>query len=311
MNARQIAALLFLSAVWGASFLFIRVAAPVMGPFPLMAGRVLIAAGVLWVYARLRRTPVVLRPWWPQLLALGLVNAAAPFVLIAQAELELTASLAAILLAVQPLITTLIDSTSVGERISPRRLAGLLLGVAGVAVLMGWSPVAIDRAFLLSVAAMVAGAFCYAIGAIYAKRRLSRIPVPTLALGQQLGAAAWLAVPALWTLPKASATGPAIASLLALALLSTALAYVVFFRLLGEIGPVKTSTITYIIPVFGVLWGAVFLAEPLTAGMLAGLGCILASLLLVNNVPFGGRAAAAHPAAPVLPAAKASSRCPA
>ena len=308
MNARQVAGRLFLSAVWGASFLFIRVAAPVLGPFPLMAGRVLVAAGVLWAYSRLRRAPVSLAPWWKQLLVLGLVNAAAPFVLIAQAEIHLTASLAAILLAVQPLITTLIDSASLRERISPRRLAGLFLGVGGVVVLMGWSPIAIDRAFLLSVAAMLGGAVCYAIGAIYAKRRLSAVPVPTLALGQQLGAAVWLAGPALWTLPRATATWPAIASLLALALFSTAVAYLVFFRLLGEVGPVKASTITYVIPVFGVAWGAMFLGESLTAGMLAGLGCILGSLLLVNHSSLRSRSGATQPPAPLLAARKASSR---
>ena len=135
MNARQVAALLLLAAVWGASFLFIRVAAPVLGPFPLMAGRVLIAAGALWWFARLRRTPIALAPYWRRLLVLGLVHAAAPFALIALAEIHLSASMAAVLVAATPLFAALIGGIWLEERVSPKRVAGLLLGLGGVGVL--------------------------------------------------------------------------------------------------------------------------------------------------------------------------------
>lgn len=109
------------------------------------------------------------------------------------------------------------------------------------------------------------------------------VPVLTLALGQQLGAAAWLVVPAFVTAPAASwRTGPVVA-LVALALLSTAVAYVLFFWLIARVGALKTSTVTYAIPVFGVLWGAVFLGEPLTAGIVTGLGCILLSLTMLYD----------------------------
>ncbi|HXU31171.1 MAG TPA: DMT family transporter, partial [Thermoanaerobaculia bacterium] len=156
MNARQIAALLFLSAVWGASFLFIRIAAPVLGPFPLMAGRVILAAGALWLYAAARRSPIVFAPYGKRLLVLGLIHSAIPFSLIAAAEIHLTASMAAVLLAAQPLFAALIGSFWLGEPISARRLTGLGLGIVGVAVLMGWSPLSLDATSVASVVAVLA-----------------------------------------------------------------------------------------------------------------------------------------------------------
>ena len=285
MSARQVAALLLLAAVWGASFLFIRVAVPMLGPFPLMAGRVLIAAVALWWFARLRRMPIALAPYWRRLLVLGLVHAAAPFSLIALAEIHLSASMAAVLVAATPLFAALIGGVWLEERVTTKRVAGLLLGLGGVGVLMGWSPVVLNASVALSVAATLTASACYAVGGIYARRRLSDAPVLTLAFGQQLAAAVWLAAPAVWALPRAAASTAAIGALLALALVSTALAYLVFFWLNAQVGPVKTSTVTYIIPVFGVLWGTLFLGESATAGVLTGLGCILTSLLLVNSVP--------------------------
>lgn len=283
MNVGHAAALLLLAAIWGASFLFIRVAAPVLGAFPFMAARVLLAAGALWLFARVRRTPLEVRRYWRQLLLLGLVHAAAPYVLLAWAELRLSASMAAVLVAASPLFTTAIGRVWLHQPGSSRQTVGLVLGIIGVAVLVGWSPVALDGAGMLSVGATLAAAACYAVGALYARRHLANVPAPTLAFGQQLGAAAWLIVPAVLTLPRAAVSGVAIGSLFALALLCTALAYVLFFRLNAAIGPVKTSTVTYVIPVFGVLWGTLFLDEHPTVGTFAGLACIMASMLLVNR----------------------------
>jgi drug/metabolite transporter (DMT)-like permease len=286
VTARQLAALLFLGAAWGGSFLFIRMAAPVLGPLPLMAGRVLLAAGALWLIGRLRRMPIPLRPYWKQLLLLGLIHAAAPFALIAFAETHLTASMTAVLVAAQPLLAALIGGLWLDEAIPRRHAVGFLIGLAGVGVLVGWSPGAFDRSVAWSIGATLIAAMCYATGSIYAKRRLAGAPLLTLALGQQLGAAAWLVVPAAFALPHASIAAGAVGALLGLALVSTALAYLAFFWLLGQVGVIKTATVTYIIPVFGVVWGTLLLHEPLTTGIVAGLASILLSLLLVNNVQF-------------------------
>jgi drug/metabolite transporter (DMT)-like permease len=137
MRTRELCGLILLAALWGASFLFIRIAAPALGPFPLMAGRVVLAAGVLALVAALRRTRVPLRPFAGRLLVLGLIHAAAPFALIAAAEIRITASMAAVLLAVQPMFTALAGAPF-GERLTARRLAGFGLGVVGVDLFLGW-----------------------------------------------------------------------------------------------------------------------------------------------------------------------------
>ncbi|HEU4565957.1 MAG TPA: DMT family transporter [Gemmatimonadaceae bacterium] len=284
MTARQLAALFALAALWGASYLFIRVAVPALGPFPLAAGRVLLAALVLWAGMRALGHRPALRAHAPKLLILGAVNAALPFALIGAAELRLTASLAAMLTATTPLWGALFGVLWLGERLGMRRGAGLLLGVAGVGVLVGWSPVAMTASTMLSVGAVLVACCGYALAGVYTKRALSGVPAPTLAIGQQLGAAVWLLPPAVWGAPRAHPTTAALLALAALALLCTSVAYLLYFRLIASAGPTKTSTVTYLIPLFGTAWGTLLLGEPVTRGMLLGLACILASVVLVNEV---------------------------
>jgi drug/metabolite transporter (DMT)-like permease len=143
---------------------------------------------------------------------------------------------------------------------------------------------------LLPVGAMLLASASYAASGFYVKKRLSGAPTHTLALGQQLGALVWLAVPAVVWAPAAVPTGAALGAALALAVLSTTVAYLIYFRLLERIGPTRTSTVTYLLPAFGMLWGALFLGETITLGMGAGLALILVSLALIN----GGRAVKAE-----------------
>lgn len=287
MKPKDLAILFALAAVWGASFLFIRIATPALGPFPLAAGRVVLAALVLAVGMRVAGYRPSLRAHVRKLLVLGALNAAIPFSLIAAAELRLTASLAAMLNATVPLWGALFGIIWLGERFSAKRGAGLLLGVIGVGILVGWSPVGMDRTTILSIVATLVATCAYALAGVYAKRQLAGVPAPALALGQQLGAAAWLVAPALWQLPQAHPTRSAAFALVALAVLCTAVAYLLYFHLLAEIGPTKTATVTYLLPLFGMLWGALFLSEPVTSGMLSGMALVLGSVLLVNDVRLG------------------------
>jgi drug/metabolite transporter (DMT)-like permease len=276
-----------LAALWGASYLFIRIAVPALGPFPLAAGRTLVAALVLWVGLRILRKRLELRPHWRRLLVLGATNAALPFFLIGAAELRITASLAAMLTATTPFWAMLFAAYWLGERLTVGRSLGLVLGIVGVGVLVGWSPIPLTGPVLLSVGAMLVASCAYGFAGVYTKRRLAGVPPSTLAIGQQLAAAAWLLPPALWSVPRVDPTPGAAAALLALALFCTALAYPLFFRLIETIGPTRTSTITYLIPIFGTLWGTLFLDEAVTPGMLVGLALILGSVGLVNGVRVG------------------------
>lgn len=284
MKLKETAALVVLAAVWGGSFFFIRLAVPALGPLPLMAARVVLAGLLLWaIFAAIRR-PFRLRAHARGLLFLGAVNAALPFTLIAWAELHLTASLASLLNATVPLFTALVSAAWLKERIAAPRAFGLVLGIVGVAVLVGWSPLAFTPAAVLSVVAMLTAALCYAVAAVYTRRHLATASAPTLAVGQQLSAAAWLALPALWYLPTEVPSPPALRSLIALAVLSTALAYLLYFYLIASVGPTRANSVTFLIPIFGMAWGAMFLNEAITGGMIAGLAFILISLMLVNDI---------------------------
>ena len=195
MTLLDLALLLGLATLWGGSYFFIRIAVPAFGPAALVALRVVIGGLLLWAFARARRQHIALRPHLPRLAILGLLNAALPYLLISAAELHLTASFAAILGATVPLFAAALGARLLDERLSVIRVGGLLMGVVGVAVIVGWGPMSLDRTTLLAVVAMLAASASYAGAGIYTKLRLHGVPTYTLALGQQLGAFVWLAVP--------------------------------------------------------------------------------------------------------------------
>jgi drug/metabolite transporter (DMT)-like permease len=294
MRAKDFGMLLSLAAMWGASFLFIRIAVPTVGPIVLAFLRVSLAALGLVLYARLGRRDTALRGHWRPFLLLGLMNAAIPFVLIATAELHLTAALAAILNATTPLFAALLGVVWLGERLTPRIVSGLLCGLAGVAVLVGWSPFALDRALVVAVFASLLAALSYAVAGTIAKRVSAGVPVLSLALGQQLGAAALLlplAAPIVATTPTAMRLSlPVALAIVTLALLCTSVGYLLYFALIANIGPTRTLGVTFLVPPFGLLWGVLFLHEAVQPSTALGLSLILFSVLLTSGLRLRARA---------------------
>lgn len=290
MKASDFATLVVLAALWGGSYLFIRVGVPSLGPLPLMGGRVALAGVVLWVVLRAIGQRVSLRPYAGRLVILGLLNAALPYALNAWAELRLDASFVAVLSATVPLFGAVIGTVWLHERITALRAGGLLLGFVGVMILAGWSPVPLTAMTLLGIGATLVASLLYAAAGVYSKCTLADVPAPTLALGQQAGALVWLLVPAAVQLPAVRPTAGSLGALAALAVLSTSVAYVLFFRLIARVGPTRTQTVTYLIPMFGMLWGALFLDERITGGMLVAFGCIAGSMVLVNGIRLPRRA---------------------
>lgn len=276
-----------LASLWGGSYFFIRVAVPAFGPAALVALRVVIGGLLLWGVARALRRPITVRKHLPRLAILGLLNAALPYMLISAAELHLTASFAAILGATVPLFAAVMGARLLDERLSASRIAGLALGVVGVAVMVGWGPMTLDVATTLSIFAMLVASASYASSGIYTKLKLKGVSTYSLALGQQIGALVWLVAPAVVFVPKHVPSLAATGALFALGVLSTGVAYLIFFRLLERVGPTKTTTVTYLIPFVGMLMGAMMLGEPLTGGMVGGLVLVLVSVLLVNEVRIG------------------------
>src|SRR5687768_14672992 len=188
MRVADWAMLTVLAAIWGASYLFIRVAAPAIGPFPLMAVRVMVAGAVLAALALAAGQLPRLRGRVRAYLLLGLVNAAVPFTLIAAAELYVTASLAGIVTTTAPLFSALVAAVWMKTPLTARTVAGLLLGTAGVAVLVGWSPLPLTTEVLLSVVALTAAAFCYGLGAVFTRVAFRDVPHVGLATAQQAAA---------------------------------------------------------------------------------------------------------------------------
>jgi drug/metabolite transporter (DMT)-like permease len=292
MTPRQVAMLLALAALWGASFLFMRVAVPSFGPVVLADARVAVAGVALLAWAVAVGARPALRTRWRDYLVLGAINAALPFALLSAAELEIEASLAAVLNAMAPLCGAIVGAVWLGNRVTHPAKAGLVLGVAGVALVVGLAPFTIDLAFVLAVLACLAAAFAYGIGANLVRVRFADEPPLTLAIGQQLGAAAVL-LPLIPAVPVRGAPDAVdVACLLALALASTGVAYLLYFRLLGELGATGGMTVIFVVPVFGVLWAALFLGEKIHLATVLGGIVILASVFLITRFPAPAPAAA-------------------
>ncbi len=285
MRPRDFAGLALLAALWGGSFLFIRVAVAELGPLVLVELRVGLAAAALSLYALAARRVLKIRGRWSSFLVLGFLNAAVPFSLISAAEIHLTASLAAILNSTTVMFAAIVAAW-LGEALTARKVLGIGLGILGVTVLVGWDPIPLSGVVLLSVAAMLVASLSYALGATYAKRSFSGIPPLGMAIGQ-LGAATALLLP--FSVAAVPTRAPSLAvtlCVLGLALLSTAAAYQIYFRLIENVGPTSTVTVTLLVPVFGLLFGVLLLGEPFGPGTLTGLGIILLSVVLITGISF-------------------------
>lgn len=281
MRPADLARLTALAAIWGAAFMLMRVAAPALGPLAIAALRVAIAGVALLAWFCWRRTRLDLVRDARHHLLIGLVNSALPFALYGYAALTLPAADLAILNATAPLFGAAFGALWLGERLTLARGAGLLLGLAGVALVVQPSAGGGVPGAAGAVAACLAASACYAAAGHYLKRRAAHLTPPATAVGSQLGAAVVL----LPLLPVAGMPGPVdlrvMAAVLVLALACSALAYLLYFRLMQDMGPARALSVTFLIPVFAVAWGAIFLGEPVTAPMLAGGLLVAAGLRLV------------------------------
>ena len=274
--------LLFLGVVWGAVFPFMRIAAPELGPLVVAEGRVVIAAAILLVVAhRGIITHLRARPF--EFLILGLTYSAIPFTLISTAAVTLSASTSSVLNATTPLFTLLLAGLWLHQSLSPRAMAGIAVGLVGVAVIGAGGSTESLLAAAPAIAASLGAALSYAFAALWVRRRLPDVPPLSVAGGQLLIGAVILAGPAVATFPTEAPSTAAIVSLVLLAVVSTALAWPVFFGLLARCGAMAASTITFIVPAFGLMWGALVLGERLGPEVAVGFAAILASLLLILN----------------------------
>ncbi|MFC5299900.1 DMT family transporter [Azospira restricta] len=295
MTHANLCRLLALAAIWGASFLFMRVGAPAVGPAALIFLRVALAALFLVAVAAALTKPLQLARNWRHYLVLGLFNSALPFLLFAHAALTVSASLLSILNATAPIWGALLGAVVTRTRLSAKAAAGLLLGIAGVAVLAGVEAAALPAGGGRAIAAALGAALCYGIATTYA-RSTTAVDAFANAHGSMWAATVWV-LPALWLapLPTALPEAPVVAAIVALGIVCSGVAYLLYFRLIAEIGAMPTLTVTFLIPAFGVLWGHLFLGEAVGWHTLAGAVLVLAGTALATG--FSPRAAFAARAA--------------
>lgn len=276
----DLASLLYLGAVWGAAFLFLRVAAPEVGPVWAAEIRLLIGAAVLLAVAG-RSTWRIARGRLTTFAIVGALFSAVPFTLISFATLTLHAGFTSLLNAATPLFTAAIAVAFMGQRVSWRVGAGLAMGVAAVIVLVGWSPLEPGLTTILAVAAGLGAPLSYAIAGNLVRARMGDVQPIELATGM-ITAGALIALPvAILSGPPGAPAFDGLVSLVGVGILSTALAWPVFFGVLRRTTPTAASTVTFIVPAFALTWSAILLAEPVGVSLLVGFGLILVSLVLV------------------------------
>ncbi|TAL84117.1 MAG: DMT family transporter [Candidimonas sp.] len=272
-----------LAAIWGASFLFMRIGAPELGPIPLIALRVGIAALVL---APILRSVVVreqFRAKAKALFILGVTNSAIPFCLLAYSTLYVGAGFDSILNATTPLWVALIALTGFQVAVGRQQILGLLVGFGGVVILV-WETLDADVAGVhLAIAAALLAAVFYGFGINYSKRHLAGVQPLVVAFGSQFFAALVLMPLALFFWPTHSVTPLAWACVAALGIVCTGFAYILFFRLIEHVGSAFAASVTFLIPVFGMLWGAVFLSEKITPIMIVGCAIIVFGTALTGG----------------------------
>lgn len=293
MTPADILQLLVLAAIWGGSFLFIRIGVTDFGVAPLVAVRVGVGALFLLVtlFARRPARSVVatFRSHARALLVVGILNSAAPFCLFSWAEYTLSAGVTSVLNATTPLWGALVAYLWLKDRLGGLRIVGLAIGFVGVIGLV-WDQVAAPppggataATTALAAGAGLAAALLYGIAASYTKRHLTGVEPLSVAAGTMTAAALVLLPFAIFTWPTTSVSARSWGAVIALGIVCTGVAYLMYFRLIASIGPARTITVTFVIPVFGILWGALFLGESVSAGMIEACVAILAGTVLATG----------------------------
>ncbi len=284
MKPAHLAELLALAALWGGSFLFMRMGAAEFGPAALAAVRVIGASLFLLPLLRLRGQTAALREHWRPILIVGITNSALPFLCFSYAALSITAGLSAIFNAAAPLFGAVIAWLWLNDKLTAPRIAGLAVGFGGV-LWLAW-----DKASFKpggsgwAVVACLTATCLYGWSANFTKKRLAGVAPLALAAGSQLSAASVLVLPAIVWWPSVMPSPHAWLAAGLLALACTGVAYVMYFRLIANVGPANAIAVTFLVPVFAVVWGGLFLGEGVTPTMVLGCAVVLFGTALTTGL---------------------------
>ena len=280
--------LLALAAIWGASFLFMRISAPVLGALPTAFFRVLLGAIGLAVILAILNSSVDFNGKLRQIMVLGVINSGIPFLMYSVAALLLPAGYSAIFNATTPMMGVLIGWMCFNDPLTLKKAAGVLIGIMGITLLTSTGPVTLSMSVVMGALVCLVATSCYGAAGFLAKRWVADkggLDAKLVAFGSQIGATLFLVPffgistainpPTTWGTPQVWI------ALVALGFICTACAYILYFRLIADIGPVRSLTVTFLIPPFGVLWGGMFLGERLSAAHLYGGGLICLAVWFV------------------------------
>nr|WP_320136518.1 DMT family transporter [uncultured Amphritea sp.] len=282
MKFKNLIQLLLLAALWGGSFLFMRIASPVIGPAIMIELRLLLAALFLLGIALLLRRRLPLRQHWKHFAMLGWFNTAMPFLLLGFSAQTLSASLLSILNATAPIWGNLLIALRFRKPITLTTLIGLLAGIIGVAILLGFDPILLQPGSGVAVIAGLVAALSYGIASCYAQGA-DHVEPFTNAHGS-MWAASLLLIPLLPFFPAQTTDNPTvIGSVLLLGIFCTGCAYLLYFRLITDIGASSAITVIFLVPVFGVLWGHLFLDEQIGWHTIIGAMIVLSGVALVTH----------------------------
>lgn len=284
MRTSDISRLAILSAIWGFSFIFMRVLAPTLGPVVVADMRVLIAGIALALYFKVIGYDAEWKKYWKQYLIIGCINSAFPFILFSYSALHLPAGYMAILNSTSPLFVSVFAALWLSEALTLVKFGGLLLGLSGVMMItkIGESH---DPHFAFAVAACLLAAMCYGIGGIYIRKYAKHLKPMAIAGASQLISGVLL-FPAIFIFPPTGEITPYVAGFtIFFAITCSAIAYVIYYRLLADVGPTRALTVTFTAPVFSMIWAMIFLGEPITSKMIGGGVLILMGAYLVLKKP--------------------------
>ena len=307
MTFMDLLSLLALAAIWGGSFIFMRFLSPILGPVTTTGARVLVAGLFLWALFAATGFRLEWRRNWKRFLVLGVVNSGVPFLLYSFAALYIPASLSVVLNSLAPMFGAVFSAVWLAERLTFRKLAGLTLGVLGVSLVSSLDRVSGSPLALAGIAACVLATVCYGLAAVYIRKRAMDVKPRALAGGSQLTAGLLFIPLAAAFPPKAVPGAQVIAVAAAFGVLCSAVAFLLYYRLVARVGPTRTLTVTLLMPAFGMLWGFLILGEPITWVRILGAAVILAGTYLVAYPPRAARpvktaaGAAPGPTAPDSP----------
>ena len=284
MPTKPLIELPLLAAIWGASFIFMKIGSPEFGPILFMAMRTLVASLFLIPLIFITKNQSALSGYWGKIFIVGSLNTAIPFVLFGWATLTLSAGNTAVLNGTTPMFGALVAYFWLKDTLSMSAVLGVCIGFLGVYFLMFDKISNENTHVILPTLAIMLAALCYGISANYTKMYLGGISPLALAAGSQISATVLLLPASMFFLPETIPSSSAIFSVITLGIICTGVAYILFFRLIAALGPTKAISVTYLIPVFGITWGVIFLNETISYWTVFGATLILLGVALTTGV---------------------------